>query len=73
MRVGILGCGQIARFHLNTLKTMDDTEIVGVCDVNKENLEKISEEYNISNTHASLDQLIKKSKPDVPPHLRHRQ
>ncbi len=33
MRVGIVGCGQVARTHLRALARLDRVEVVGVCDV----------------------------------------
>ena len=65
MRTGIIGCGKIASFHLNTIKGLSGVEVVGVADASSENLKSFSNKYNIANTYSSLDELLKQTKPNV--------
>ena len=64
MRAGILGCGKIASFHLNAIKNLEYVEVVGVADSSSENLKNFSSEFNVSNTYRSLEELLKKAKPE---------
>lgn len=63
--VGIVGCGHIARFHLNEIKKIGNTNLVGLVDSNSERLQTLSEEFNIPNVYNSIDELLKDTKPDV--------
>jgi len=40
VRIGFIGCGGNGTGHLRRLKTMDDVEIVGVCDIVEERADK---------------------------------
>jgi len=46
VRFGLVGCGGMGRAHLGAIKEISDTELVGVCDVNKEQAENTAKEYS---------------------------
>ena len=65
MKVGIVGCGEIARKHITFIRSIRNTEIVGISDNNYNQLEKYSKQYNINNRYESLSQMIASQKLDV--------
>ena len=46
MRVALIGCGTIGRYHLNHFKMMDDVDVVGVCDIIPERADRFASEVN---------------------------
>ena len=55
MKVGLIGCGDIANMHLKVFKSMKNVNVVGVCDLNLERakdaarrfkVEKVFRDYN---------------------------
>lgn len=46
VRVAVVGVGGIAAEHLKHLQSNEDAELVAVCDIVKENAEKVANQYN---------------------------
>ena len=46
MRVALIGCGTIGRYHLEHFKKMNDVEVVGVCDLIEERAAQFAAEVN---------------------------
>jgi predicted dehydrogenase len=65
MRVGIVGCGHIANQHLHQLKSMQDIELVGVCDLNKERAEFVAKRFNITNVYQHFSMFLRDCSPQV--------
>ncbi|HWP93508.1 MAG TPA: NAD-dependent epimerase/dehydratase family protein [Thermodesulfobacteriota bacterium] len=66
MRVGIIGCGQIANIHIPVIKKYPNVEIVGLADVNVEVLENTASKFHISDRFTNPPDLIeKKKRPEV--------
>lgn len=42
---GCIGTGKICRMHLQYLKSREDVEIAALCDINKDNLDLIGQEF----------------------------
>lgn len=74
VKIGLIGAGAFANMvHYPSLSEMEDVEIVGVCDLNKERLEQVAKKYNIKNTFTDYKEMIKKMELDgiyiiMPPH-----
>ena len=45
-RVGLVGTGGIANFHMNHLEKMDDVRVVAVCDVVEDKVQKASDRFS---------------------------
>lgn len=56
-RVGLVGTGFIADFHLEVLKTTPDIRLVAVCDVALERARRAATRYGIEHTVADLEAL----------------
>ena len=70
MKVGIVGCGNIAKTHVWALNQMEDIQIAGFADTELQKAEKISEEYSCGkvfhpNAYNSLESMIKNEKLDA--------
>ncbi len=47
LKCAVVGVGYLGRFHAQKYKTLPETELVAVCDLNKENGEKVSSELSV--------------------------
>lgn len=64
IRVGIVGCGGIARAHVNGYKAAK-VQFVGITDVNREAAGKLAGELNQAPVYGGYRELIDQAKPDV--------
>ena len=65
IKVGLIGCGRISKNHLKSLQELNsDFELVGVCDIDPEALQKASTEYQVEGFER-LEDLIQTTKPDM--------
>lgn len=65
IRIGIIGTGQIGKFHLNNYKDMPDVEVVAAADVNEKELGAVAQSYNIPNTYADYREMLKRDDLDA--------
>ncbi len=65
LRVGIVGCGKIAEYHVRFIQQMRNAVLVGVADVNEQAARQFGERHNIVNVHGSLEDLLRSTKLDV--------
>lgn len=66
-RVGIIGCGGIARVHAQAYQQDKNTEIVCCSDINKDAVAKFGAEFNIPESSQYTDHriMLEKEKPDI--------
>jgi UDP-N-acetylglucosamine 3-dehydrogenase len=64
-RVGIIGCGGISRAHANGYRGIPDVEIVAAADVDKEQLRKFSEEYEVENLYTDYSEMLRTEQLDL--------
>lgn len=65
LKVGIIGCGAIAKMHIPAVQKCANATIVGLADVNPAALAALSEKYGVANTYQDPHELLEKEKPDV--------
>lgn len=65
IKVGIIGTGSISNFHTTSYQTLDNVEIVAVCDINKERAEEYSKKYNIPNVFTDYNEMLKMKEIDA--------
>lgn len=58
LRVGMIGTGSISHEHIQAYQKMDNVELVAFCDINPEQLALMAEQYGISNTYATKEDLL---------------
>jgi predicted dehydrogenase/nucleoside-diphosphate-sugar epimerase len=65
MKVGIVGAGEIAAYHVDFTKEIHDVKIVGICDRNSEKAEKLATRSGIKKSYDNIEKMLKYSKADV--------
>jgi predicted dehydrogenase len=65
IRVGLLGCGRIARVHVPYIRAYKGAEIVGVCDTNREQATAFARQCRIPIAYADPLTLVREQRPDV--------
>ena len=73
MRIGVVGCGEIARVHIPFILAEKKHSIVGVCDEDQAKAETLARRFRIEKTCGNFAQLLDEQRPDVvhiltPPH-----
>jgi len=64
-KVGIIGCGRIAKMHLNGWRSLDGVEVVAAMDINKEVVENFCKNYNIPKAYTDYEEMIVKEELDI--------
>ena len=66
LRVGIVGCGQIAQImHLPYLTELPQYEITALCDISPKVLNTVGEWYHVNNRYEDYNELIARDDVDV--------
>lgn len=65
MKVGIIGCGQIAKTHIPFIKSYREISRIALADTNTEMLNDTAGAYQLSDRYSSVDDLLSNFKPDV--------
>src|SRR5690348_6726516 len=67
VKVAVVGTGLIATHkHLPALQRLNaQARVVGVCDVNIEAAQKVSQQFKVAKAYGSLDELLAAEKPDL--------
>lgn len=64
IKVGIIGCGQVAvNRHLPILKTLDNVDVTAVSDINGDSLNNAARRFNVRSTYTDYHQLL--SREDI--------
>ena len=64
LRVGLIGCGRIARVHRAYLQELSSVELIGVCDIDAAARAAFARETGLAE-FASVAELIERGRPDV--------
>jgi predicted dehydrogenase len=66
IRVGIIGCGQIAQIHLNQYAKMaDDVKVVAAADLNEACAKTTAEKFGIAHVYVDFRKLLKRDDIDA--------
>jgi predicted dehydrogenase len=74
VKVAVIGAGNLANaMHYPSLTSMEDVEIVGICDLDAERLNKTGEKFGIADRFADYREMLEQTQPDavyalMPPH-----
>lgn len=64
LTLGIIGCGGVTEtFHLPSLKSLRNIEVVAISDVDKKKLDRLAETFEISNLYEDPHELI--NRPEI--------
>ena len=65
LRVGIVGCGQMAGNHANALRLADETELVAVADIRPQAAQAFSARYGPVETYAGCREMCRRAGLDM--------
>src|SRR5262245_6652606 len=65
MKVGIVGCGQIATVHIPYIRALPDTTIVAVTDHDPARASEMAARFGIAGVSRTVDELVARHRPDV--------
>ncbi len=67
LKVAIAGCGLISTMKYIPIfkKLKNRVNLVGLSDINKQALKKVSSKYGISDTFSDFSQMLRRQKPDI--------
>jgi len=58
--LGIIGTGQIGKHHIRRYKEIPEANIVAVCDLRKDEAERVAQEYGIPHVYSDYKELLKR-------------
>lgn len=65
IRVGLIGCGGIAPGHISAYKSMDDVEVVALCDLDIERVNYVAKKFSINKTYTDYWDMIDSNELDL--------
>ena len=66
IRVGLIGCGNVAmKRHLPVLTTMPDADVVAVADANPEQLEHVERKFHVRKAYRDYFELLADSESNL--------
>ena len=60
VKIGIIGVGQIGKFHLGAYAKIPEAEVVAASDINEEELKKVAETFKITSTYTDFRELLER-------------
>ncbi len=60
IRIGVIGVGQIGKFHLGSYAKIPDAEVVAAADVNEAELKRVAEQFKIPSTYTNFHELLER-------------
>ncbi len=64
LKIGLIGCGNISRYHLYGWKRIEGVELSAVCDTDREKAEQRAREFDVANIYTDLTEMIEQEKLD---------
>jgi predicted dehydrogenase len=65
LRIGLVGCGQIADAHLQQIRRVSNAETVAVCDVEPLLARQAAERFGVPMQFSSLKAMLREARPDI--------
>jgi len=65
LRVGVVGCGGAAFWHIASMRKIDDVEVVAICDKNEALARRVAKAFRIKGYYADLSDMLGKERMDV--------
>ncbi|MFH1587731.1 MAG: Gfo/Idh/MocA family oxidoreductase [Candidatus Diapherotrites archaeon] len=64
LRAAVIGLGNMGRHHTRVYSELNETQLIGVCDANKELAQEYAKKYSCK-AFDSLEELMKQEKPEI--------
>jgi 2-alkyl-3-oxoalkanoate reductase len=58
LRIGIVGCGRVAHYHLQFITETPGARVIGLADKDEVNARRLGELYGVRNVYSSLEELL---------------
>lgn len=58
-KIGVIGVGRMGMYHANLLSSMDEADLYGICDINKERAKQLGDKFKVK-TFSNYKDLLKK-------------
>ena len=65
MNVGIVGCGNIAAFHLESILRQDSVNVLSITDIDRHKSEEIGKRFGLRNVYRDFETMLKEQNLDV--------
>ena len=65
IKVGIIGCGGIAPLHVQAYNTIDDVEIISLCDLNISKANDLARKFRVKKTYDNYLDMIESTELDL--------
>lgn len=65
LRVGVVGCGGAAFWHMSSMRKIDNVKVVAICDKNEALARRVAKNLRIKSYYADLPEMLDKEKVDV--------
>jgi len=65
LRVGLVGCGGAAQWHMSSLLKIKNVELVAICDKNEDLARRVARRFNIGRYYSDFNRMLLKEKVDV--------
>lgn len=65
MKVAVVGCGQIADAHLQTIRSIPGAHLVAVCDQYRDLAEQAAARFDVAGVFDDVDRLLSQARPEV--------
>ncbi len=59
-RIGIIGAGQIAKKHLDAYEKIERVDVVALCDIDEQELQRVAERYTIPHRYTEFRKLLER-------------
>jgi predicted dehydrogenase len=59
VKIGMIGCGQIAQKHLEEYAKIPEAEIVAVCDIDEAVVKRTADQFHVPRTYTDYNELLK--------------
>ncbi len=65
LRIGMIGAGNIANTHIQAYKSCENAEVVAMCDIDAQRMQKTAERFGITKTYSSVTEMLQNETLDA--------
>lgn len=65
IRIGFIGVGQIGKSHLNRYKNIPAADVVAVCDIDEDEVNRVAETFAVPNAYTDFREMLKRDDIDA--------
>jgi predicted dehydrogenase len=59
-RIGIIGVGQVGKYHLDAYQEIEDAEVVAIADIDEEEATRVSQVYGVPHVYTDFRELLRR-------------